>query len=94
MHTGIIAKRRNGHAARRQDSSDFRGRATALTFAREGAKVLCADRYLASAEETAAMIREKGGTAEAVATDVTDEVAVKAAIQACTDRWGRLDILG
>lgn len=69
------------------------GRATALTFAREGAKVLCVDRYLASAEETAGMIRKKGGTAEAVEADVTDEAAVKAAIQACVDQWGRLDVL-
>ena len=49
------------------------GRATALTFAREGARVLCVDRHLASAEETAAMIRKNGGTAEAAAADVTDE---------------------
>ncbi len=69
------------------------GRATALTFAREGAKVLCVDRYLVSAEETAAMILEKGGVAEAVEANVTDEAAVKAAVQACTERWGRLDIL-
>lgn len=69
------------------------GRATALTFAREGAKVICVDRHLGSAQETSAMIREKGGTAKAAAADVTDEAAVKAAIQACVDEWGRLDIL-
>lgn len=69
------------------------GRATALTFAREGARVLCVDRHLASAEETAAMIAEKGGAALAAAADVTDEAAVKAALDVCMQSWGRLDIL-
>ena len=39
------------------------GRATALTFAREGAKVLCVDHHLESAQETVAMITAKQGTA-------------------------------
>lgn len=69
------------------------GRATALTFAREGARVLCVDRRLASAEDTVAMIREKGGMATAAAADVTDEAAVKAAIDQCNVDWGRVDIL-
>jgi NAD(P)-dependent dehydrogenase (short-subunit alcohol dehydrogenase family) len=69
------------------------GRATALLFAREGAKVLAVDRYLDSAEETAALARAEGGEARAVAADVTDEAAVMAAIQACVARYGRLDIL-
>lgn len=69
------------------------GRATALTFAREGARVLCVDRHGASAEETVALIRDAGGEAEAAQADVTDEAAVKAAIEAGLARWGRLDIL-
>ncbi len=69
------------------------GRATALLFAREGAKVLAVDRYLEAAEETAEMARAEGGEAVAVAADVTDEAAVKAAIEACVARFGRLDIL-
>lgn len=69
------------------------GRATALTFAREGAKVMAADRNLASAEETVAMIKEKGGEAAAIAADVTDEAAIEAAVEACMERWGRIDIL-
>jgi NAD(P)-dependent dehydrogenase (short-subunit alcohol dehydrogenase family) len=69
------------------------GRATALTFAREGAKVMAVDRNLASAEETAALIEEKGGEAAAVAADVTEEAAIEAAIAACSERWGRIDIL-
>ena len=38
------------------------GRATALLFAREGAKVLAVDHRLASAQETAAMVEKEGGT--------------------------------
>ena len=69
------------------------GRATALVFAREGAKVCCVDRYLETAEETAKMIAKDGGEAFAIATDVTDEAAIKATISTCTARWGRIDIL-
>ena len=47
------------------------GRATALTFAREGAKVLCVDHNLGSAEETVGMIRQSKGFAEAFKADVT-----------------------
>ena len=46
------------------------GRATCLVFAREGAKVLCVDRDLASAEESAAMVRDEGGTALAFEADL------------------------
>ena len=45
------------------------GRATALTFAREGAKVLCVDHNLASAQETVDMISANGGTAQAFKAD-------------------------
>ena len=69
------------------------GRAAALLFAREGAKVLAVDRHLEAAEETAALARADGGEAAAVAADVIDEAAVRAAIEACTARYGRLDIL-
>ena len=54
------------------------GRATALTFAREGAKVLCVDHNLASAQETVDMIAAKGGTAVAFKADVTSEAEIKA----------------
>lgn len=69
------------------------GRATALVFAREGAKVCCVDRYAETAEDTVGMIEDKGGEAFAVAANVTDEDAVAAAVAACTGRWGRIDIL-
>jgi NAD(P)-dependent dehydrogenase (short-subunit alcohol dehydrogenase family) len=69
------------------------GRATAMVLAAEGATVVAVDRDLASAEETAAMIAEKGGAATAVAADVMDEAQVRAAIETCVREFGRLDIL-
>ncbi len=69
------------------------GRATALLFAREGAKVLAVDRSLEAAEETAEMIRAEGGEVATAIADVTDEAAVQAAIEACVAGYGRLDIL-
>ena len=47
------------------------GRATALTFAREGAKLLCVDNRLESAQETVDMIAKNQGTAAAFKADVT-----------------------
>lgn len=69
------------------------GRATALTFAREGAKVLCVDHNLASAQETAAMISEKQGTATAFEADVTKPAEIKAMVAEAQNRWSRVDIL-
>lgn len=69
------------------------GRATALLFAREGAKVLAVDRDPASAEETVGLIRGEGGTAEAFEADVTREDQLKQCIADCVARWGRLDVL-
>src|SRR5438445_5229160 len=69
------------------------GRATALTFAREGAKVFCVDHNLASARETVDMISDKQGTAVAFKADVTKNAEIKAMVQDVHSRWGRIDIL-
>ncbi|MGD9885755.1 MAG: SDR family NAD(P)-dependent oxidoreductase [Reyranella sp.] len=69
------------------------GRATALTFAREGAKVLCVDHNLKSAEETVALIGRNQGTAVAFRADVTREAELKAMAADAHARWGRIDIL-
>jgi NAD(P)-dependent dehydrogenase (short-subunit alcohol dehydrogenase family) len=70
------------------------GRATVLRFAQEGARVLAVDNNVASAEETAAMVRQ-GGTGECVAfeADVTKERTLAAMVDAAQARFGRIDIL-
>src|SRR6201985_3480398 len=69
------------------------GRATALTFAREGAKVLCVDHHLDSAQETVGMIAEKQGTAAAFKADVTKDAEIKAMVDDAMRRWGKIDVL-
>ncbi len=69
------------------------GRATAITFAREGARLLLVDRRLDSAEETRAMIVAEGGTAATCEADVTDAADCARFAKTCKDTYGRLDIL-
>ena len=69
------------------------GRATSLLFAREGAKLVLADRNLASAEETRAAIEAEGGDAIAVEMDVTSDSDCQRLVQASLERYGRIDIL-
>ncbi|HSG87830.1 MAG TPA: SDR family NAD(P)-dependent oxidoreductase [Pseudomonadales bacterium] len=69
------------------------GRATALAFAAEGARVLAADRDRERAEATVALIREAGGEAEAMGADASREADCEAMVAAAVERWGRLDIL-
>jgi NAD(P)-dependent dehydrogenase (short-subunit alcohol dehydrogenase family) len=69
------------------------GRATAVLFAREGARVVAVDRRLEAAEATVKQIREEGFDAEAVAADATHEAEVAALLAACAKRHGRIDVL-
>lgn len=69
------------------------GRAAALTFAREGARVLCVDRDIAGAEETVEMIEAAGGTAEAARADITVEDHIVDFVADAVNHWGRIDIL-
>ena len=69
------------------------GRATAVLFAREGAKVLCVDRTPEAAEGTVAVIKDEGGEAAACVADVTDTASLHAMAKDCVDRWGRIDVL-
>jgi len=69
------------------------GRAAAILFAREGAKVLLVDRHRAAAEETQRMIREEHGDAAVFEADVTSEDDCRRMVAQTLDRWGKLDIL-
>jgi NAD(P)-dependent dehydrogenase (short-subunit alcohol dehydrogenase family) len=69
------------------------GRAAALLFAREGAKVVIAEVDRAAGEATAAAIADAGGAARFVATDVTRAEQVEAAINAAVDAFGGLHVL-
>ena len=69
------------------------GKAAAILFAREGARVLCVDQALARAEETVALIRAEGGEAAGLAADVTRADDCRAMVEAAVARWGGLDVL-
>ncbi len=69
------------------------GQATAILFAREGAKVLCADAVEERARATVEMILKEGGTASAYRADVSKAADCKAMVHAAVERYGRLDIL-
>ncbi len=68
------------------------GRAVAEQYGREGARVAVADLTLESAQEAVDAIEQAGGTAMALAMDVTDEVAVDQGVAAIVEKWGGLDI--
>lgn len=69
------------------------GRATAILFAREGAKVAVADRNLVSAEETVKQISSEGFEAFAYELDVRDEEGIEGLVSTVIQKWGRIDIL-
>jgi len=69
------------------------GRAIALTFAREGAHVLCVDRDEARALETVDLIRRTGGTASALGTDISDPSACQELESQALAHLGGVDIL-
>jgi NAD(P)-dependent dehydrogenase (short-subunit alcohol dehydrogenase family) len=69
------------------------GKATAATFAREGAQVFCVDRNGTAAEEAARIITSEGGKATAFTADVSRGADVEAMIAACLKAYGRIDVL-
>src|SRR5580704_9654288 len=69
------------------------GRAAAILLARAGTHVLVTDRDLGLAQRTVEMIAAEGGTAAALAGDVTVEAECKRLVEAAVERWGRLDFL-
>jgi NAD(P)-dependent dehydrogenase (short-subunit alcohol dehydrogenase family) len=69
------------------------GKATAVLFARQGAQVFGTDINAGALEETRAIIATEGGTCATHVCDMTHSQAVKAAVDACLERFGRIDIL-
>jgi NAD(P)-dependent dehydrogenase (short-subunit alcohol dehydrogenase family) len=69
------------------------GRATAILFAQEGAKVVIAGRNVQRGRKVAAEIKERGGEAIFVKTDVSKSQDVKVLVQMTVERYGRVDIL-
>jgi NAD(P)-dependent dehydrogenase (short-subunit alcohol dehydrogenase family) len=69
------------------------GKATAVTFAREGAQLFCVDRNAAAAEETVDIIAGEGGKAMAHTADVAKAAEVEAMVAACIKAYGRIDVL-
>jgi len=69
------------------------GRATAMLFADEGARLVLVDREDAALEALAAQIRERGAEARAVVADVSQEAEVRHAVDEALSSYGTLDIL-
>ena len=74
-------------------SSSGIGKAIALRFGREGARVVVAARRMALCEQTVSQIREQGGDALAIQTDVSDEQQVERLIADTVSHYGRIDVL-
>src|SRR5690242_7749994 len=69
------------------------GRATAVRFVEEGARVFAVDRNLDNVTETVAHARAVGGDIAVWQCDVTDAASVAATVAACLERFGRIDVL-
>jgi NAD(P)-dependent dehydrogenase (short-subunit alcohol dehydrogenase family) len=69
------------------------GKATAVLFAREGAKVFASDINLAAVEETKSIIDREGGICSIMKVDVSKTEEVKAMVDQCLKTYGRVDIL-
>ncbi|OJH40205.1 SDR family oxidoreductase [Cystobacter ferrugineus] len=83
--------RLEGKAALVTGSGSGIGRATALLFAREGARVIVSDVNASGAEETVAAIQKKGGEARFIRCDVSKSAEVEALIRGAVETFGRLD---
>lgn len=69
------------------------GRAIAVAFAREGARVIVADNRRAAAEETGVLITRTGGTCRVLEADVARQADITAMVDSCVAAWGTVDIL-
>ncbi len=69
------------------------GRATALKFAKEGAKVAVCDINMETVAETVRLVKEAGGEAIGFKLDVTDKATIAAMVDGVMAKWGRIDTL-
>lgn len=69
------------------------GRATALLFAAEGARIAVVERNIEAGEETARLVKEQGGQALFIATDVTEPEQMEAAVNQTVSAFGGLHVL-
>lgn len=69
------------------------GRAAAVLYAREGAKVFAIDRTEETAEETRRLIDAAGGECTVYVADALDSADIASAVEACRESYGRIDIL-
>jgi len=69
------------------------GKAAAVAYAREGAKVVAVDLQLERAQETQSIIEEEGGQCVSLAGDVTSAADIQAVADSVMDQWGRIDVL-
>ena len=69
------------------------GKATAVLFAREGAKVFAVDINLAAVEETKGIVDQEGGACTCHKADVSKSEQVRALVERCMETYGRVDIL-
>ena len=80
-------------AGQTQGESIGNGRAAAVLFAREGAKLVQANRSMASLEGTRELLRKEGFNAECVTADISNEDDCAALVNSAVSRFGRVDIL-
>ncbi|KAI1121590.1 oxidoreductase ucpA [Nemania abortiva] len=81
------------HALRNEGSSWGIGAAIAVVLARRGATIFGGNRTVASTTKTRETIESEGGNCDVVATDATSSESVKALVEACMAKHGRIDIL-
>ena len=88
-----MAGRLDGKVAIVTGGSRGIGRAICVALAQEGAALVLAARSAAGLEEAAELIRQAGGTAEPVVTELSDEDSIRNLVRVTRERFGRLDIL-